>query len=599
MKILIANRSEIAMRVIRTAKDMGIPAVVGYADSDFGTPFTRFADEAYALGGTSYADTYMNGDKLIALAKQTEATAIHPGYGFLSESPEFAQAVADAGLTWIGPSPHTLRALGDKISARQLAQAAGVAPVPGISEAITSRAEVEEFIAQWGYPIVTKKADGGGGRGITIIRSDGDLDHFFAAAGPNPQGVFVEKFLENSRHVETQCMRDSHGNFAVVSTRDCSIQRRNQKLIEEAPAPGLSEEQERKLTDWSRALFEGADFVGLGTCEFLVAPGEHGDVFFLEVNPRLQVEHTVSEEVSGIDLVREQIRIASGEQMSPVPEPVGHSFEFRITCEDPRNDMMPSEGTITKLHWPLGHGVRIEAGVSQGDVVTSAFDSMLAKVIVTGPSREIAIARSVRALAELAMEGIATPVPMYRDLIATERFANVDYSTRWFEEVFLPNWQEVAAQDPAMAVTRQAPATTTGAPTAPTPEQETFLIEVDGKLSQLRVPKGMFASGQAAPARRPQPLRRAHRTREQIAGTSEANGDVRSPIQAIVVRVVVEPGAQVREGDLLVVLESMKMESYVYAPVDGVVDTITTSEGANVAAGDALLTIAEAGKDNS
>ena len=387
MKILIANRSEIAMRVIRTAKDMQIPTVVGYAEADFGTPFTRFADEAHALGGASYAETYMNGEKLIALAAASGATAVHPGYGFLSESPEFAEMVTAAGLTWIGPSPRTLRELGDKISARQLAERAGVQPVPGISNAIDGREQVEEFVERWGYPIVTKKADGGGGRGITIIRNDDDLAHFFAAAGPNPEGVFVEKFLESARHIETQCMRDAHGNFAVVSTRDCSIQRRNQKLIEEAPAAGLIPEQEKTLIDWSRALFEVSDFVGLGTCEFLVESGrdesggsgeQAGAIYFLEVNPRLQVEHTVSEEITGLDLVREQIVIANGEAMSGVPEPTGHSFEFRLTSEDPARDMIPSEGTITKLEWPLGHGVRIETGVHQGDAVTSAFDSMLA-----------------------------------------------------------------------------------------------------------------------------------------------------------------------------------------------------------------------------
>lgn len=593
MKILIANRSEIAMRVIRTAKDMQIPTVVGYAEADFGTPFTRFADEAHALGGASYAETYMNGEKLIALAAASGATAVHPGYGFLSESPEFAEMVTAAGLTWIGPSPRTLRELGDKISARQLAERAGVQPVPGISDAIDGREQVEEFVERWGYPIVTKKADGGGGRGITIIRNDDDLAHFFAAAGPNPEGVFVEKFLESARHIETQCMRDAHGNFAVVSTRDCSIQRRNQKLIEEAPAAGLIPEQEKTLIDWSRALFEVSDFVGLGTCEFLVESGrdESGDsgeqagaIYFLEVNPRLQVEHTVSEEITGLDLVREQIVIANGEAMSVVPEPTGHSFEFRLTSEDPARDMMPSEGTITKLEWPLGHGVRIETGVHQGDAVTSAFDSMLAKIIVTGPSRDVAIARSLRALAELRLEGIATPMRLYRDVIAAEEFANLEYSTRWFEEEFLPQWQRGAS--PA------TPPAASTAPSAGTPERETFIIELDGKLSELRVPKGLFGGGTPAPTPRPQPLRRANRTREGLpAGGGEATGDVCSPIQAIVVRVVAEERKAVTEGDLLVVLESMKMESYVYAPIDGVVESIATSQGANVSAGTSLLTI--------
>lgn len=585
MKILIANRSEIALRVIRTATDMGIPTVVGYADADFGTPFTRLAGEAYALGGQTYAETYMNAAKLIELAHRTGADAVHPGYGFLSESPEFADAVIGAGLTWIGPSPHTLRELGDKISARRLARRAGVQPVPGISEAITGRAQVADFVARWGYPVVTKRTDGGGGRGITIIRNDADLDHFFLATG-DLQGVFVEKFLETSRHIETQCMRDSQANFAVVSTRDCSIQRRNQKLIEEAPAPDLKPEQEKMLRHWSRALFEAADFVGLGTCEFLV--GDEG-VFFLEVNPRLQVEHTVSEEVTGLDLVAEQIRIARGESISNVPPASGHSFEFRITCEDPARDMHPSQGTISRLEWPLGHGVRIETGVSAGDAVTSAFDSMLAKVIVTGPNRDVALSRSLRALGELRMEGIATPAALYRDILGQQTFRDVTYSTRWFEETFLPGWK---ANETGLATASGLSAPERSTPASSTAERETYTIEIDGRMAELTVPKGMFSWGGATHTPRPQPLRRASRSRGVPPVTGEAaTGDVRSPIQAIVVRIVTEPGAVVAEGDLLVVLESMKMESYVYAPVSGIVETIAVDQGQNVSAGTSLVTI--------
>lgn len=578
MKILIANRSEIALRVIRTATELGIDTVVGYADADFDTPFTRASGEAHALGGDTLAETYMNGDKLIELARATGAAAVHPGYGFLSESPEFAEAVVAAGLTWIGPSADTLRELGDKISARQLAERVGVQPVPGISEQISGRAEVEDFVARWGYPIVTKKADGGGGRGITIIRDDAGLDHFFQAAGPDPQGVFVEKFLETARHVETQCMRDVHGNFAVVSTRDCSVQRRNQKLIEEAPAPGLTTEQEATLERYSQALFDGAGFVGLGTCEFLV--GE--EIFFLEVNPRLQVEHTVSEEITGLDLVAEQIRIARGEAISPVPSPRAHSFEFRITCEDPARDMQPSQGTVAALTWPLGHGVRIETGVVAGDVVTSGFDSMLAKVIVTAPTRDAAIARSLRALGEFRLDGLATPVPLYRDIIADPDFAALHYSTRWFEESFLPAWNAEHAEH---AGTTPAPA-----PAEAPAERQTFTIEIDGRQATLTVPKGMFAQG-APQTPCPQPLRRSSRSRTVPEAGEAASGDVRSPIQAIVVRVVTEPGAVVAEGDLLVVLESMKMESYVYAPLAGRVEDVAVEAGSNVAAGTALLTI--------
>lgn len=566
MKILIANRSEIALRIIRTANDLGIETVVGYADDDYDAPFTHLAGQAYALGGSSYAETYMDGAKLVELAKRTGAHAVHPGYGFLSENAEFAQAVQEAGLTWIGPAPTTLRELGNKISARQLAERAGVQAVPGISEAICGRGEVEEFVARWGYPIVTKKADGGGGRGITIIRNHADLDHFFLAVGEDLDGIFVEKFLESARHIETQCMRDSHRNFAVVSTRDCSVQRRNQKLIEEAPATGLSASQEQTLVAWSKALFDG------------------DDVFFLEVNPRLQVEHTVSEEVTGLDLVAEQIRIASGESISAVPSPTGHSIEFRITCEDPARDMQPSEGTVTQLQWPLGHGVRIETGIAVGDVVTSAFDSMLAKIIVTGPNRQAAIARSARALSELRIAGIATPAALYRDVLDDAVFRAGSFSTRWFEETLLPSWKDTSST----AGLHASPLPGHIAPAAV--ERETFTIEIDGRMAELTVPKGLFAGASASPTLRPQPLRRVARSRAATV-TECATGDVRSPIQAIVVRVVTQPGAAVTEGDLLVVLESMKMESYVYAPIDGVVESIAVEQGTNVAAGAPLLTI--------
>ncbi|MFY9262121.1 MAG: ATP-grasp domain-containing protein [Actinomycetaceae bacterium] len=586
-KILVANRSEIALRVMRTAQDMGISTVVGYSESDFDTPFTKFADEAYSLGAGTAA--YLNGDAIIKLAQRTGADAIHPGYGFLSENADFAQAVIDAGITWIGPSPDTLNRLGDKIQARQLAENSGVDPVPGISDEVSERAEIEEFINRYGYPIVTKKADGGGGRGITIIRNDADLDHFFLVNGDNPEGIFVEKFLETSRHVETQCMRDSYGNFAVVSTRDCSVQRRNQKLIEEAPAPFLSDAQNETLVNWSRALFENAEYVGLGTCEFLVDTTSDA-VYFLEVNPRLQVEHTVSEEVTGLDLVREQINIARGLPQSAVFAPVGHSFEYRITSEDPLQDMRPTQGKVSQINWPLGHGVRIETGIAAGDQVSADFDSMVAKLIVTGPDRETAIARSLRALGELKIDGISTPAQLYADILRDQTFHG-QFSTRWFEEEFMPNWLAAQPAQPA------AP-TPAVAPSAPSPSDErvTFTIEVDGKLTELVVPKNMFGGGSnggTERAPRQQPLRRATRTRgvQPVEGAA-ATGKVASPIQAIVVRVCVKQGAEVNEGDLLVVLESMKMESYVYAPITGTVEDIKVERGSNVAQGTPLIDIA-------
>ncbi len=584
-RILIANRSEIALRVIRTAADMGIESVAVYSDGDRGAQFVSQADSAYALGGTAYAETYMNGEKLIDAAKQAGADAVHPGYGFLSEIPEFASAVQEAGLTWIGPAPDVLTRLGDKIQARRLAESVDVSPVPGISDPVSGRESVAAFIAEHGYPIVTKKADGGGGRGITIIESDADLDLFFAAHGTEAEGFFVERFIRTARHVETQCARDSHGNFAVISTRDCSVQRRNQKLIEEAPAPGLGEETVATLEEWSRRLFEAVGYVGLGTCEFLVEPD--GRVNFLEVNPRLQVEHTVSEEVTGLDLVAEQIRIASGQELSQVPAPRAHSFEFRITCEDPRRGLVPSTGTITRLRWPLGHGVRIESGITEGDTVTADFDPMLAKLIVTAPTREAAIARSRRVLDELVLEGVQTPAQLYSEVISMPEFAGAAPSTRWFEEEVLPGY--IAPADAsAGAVAENAPAVAA----APVEERASFVIEVNGRRMELTVPRSMFNT--SGHPRTQQPLRSASRARADARSGElvDADGMVNSQIQAIVVRVCVEVGASVNRGDLLVVLESMKMESYVHAPYDGTVTEIAVSGGQNVAAYQPLVRVA-------
>ena len=440
-RILVANRGEIALRVCRTATDMGIATIAVYADQDMAAPHTREADEALSLGGDDAASTYLNGDKILAIALETGADAIHPGYGFLSENSEFARAVEDAGIAWLGPSSSVIDALGDKINARRIAQACGVAPVPGVSEPVTSRDEVEAFIASAGYPVVLKRADGGGGRGISIIRTEADLDLFFArhTDAADLGAHFVERFVEVARHVETQSARDSLGNFHVISTRDCSVQRRNQKLVEEAPAPFLPEGAHDKLVEASRALFEHVDYVGVGTVEFLLEPD--GNIWFLEVNPRLQVEHPVSEEVTGIDLVREQIRIAQGLALTTPPEPRGHSFEFRITSEDPSKDLTPTAGRLDEVHWPLGPGIRLELGIDQGDSVQTAFDSMIAKVIVTGADREQALARSRRALAEFSVQGVATPVPVYQDIINDPDFCGVggfNVSTRWFETTFMP-----------------------------------------------------------------------------------------------------------------------------------------------------------------
>lgn len=590
-RILVANRSEIALRVIRTARDLGIETVAVYAPADRNAQYVKLADSAYLLDGESYADTYMNASQLVDVARRAEADGVHPGYGFLSEIPEFADQVVEAGLTWIGPHPNVLRQLGDKIAARRLAESIGVQTVPGISEPVAGRSAIRSFVERFGYPILTKKADGGGGRGIQVISSDADVDQFFAAHGADSEQYFVERFIRTARHIETQCERDSHGTFAVVSTRDCSVQRRNQKLIEEAPAPQLPTGAEHTIERWSRALFEAVGYVGLGTCEFLVEPD--GAVYFLEVNPRLQVEHTVSEEVTGLDLVAEQIRIAAGGALTAVPVPRAHSFEFRITCEDPAYGMMPSTGTINRLCWPLGHGVRIESGVAEGDTVAAGFDPMLAKVIVTAPTRREALARSRRALAELQIEGVATPAALYADVIARPEFAEHAPSTRWFEDEVLS----------ALESESSVAANSVAASTHVVEELTRFAVEVDGRRVELTLPRSLFAgfAGTGGRNRSQQPLRGGLRRRheESTGELVDAHGMVNSQIQAIVVRVCVEVGDVVHRGDLLVVLESMKMESYVHAPYNGHVAEIAVEAGQNVAAYQPLVRVLDDARETT
>ena len=586
-RILVANRGEIALRVCRTATDMGIATIAVYADQDMAAPHTREADEALSLGGDDAASTYLNGEKILAIALETGADAIHPGYGFLSENSEFARAVEDAGIAWLGPASSVIDALGDKIKARRVAEACGVAPVPGVSEPVTSREEVEAFIASAGYPVVLKRADGGGGRGISIIRSQADLDLFFArhTDAADLGAHFVERFVEVARHVETQSARDSHGNFHVISTRDCSVQRRNQKLVEEAPAPFLPEGAHETLVTASRALFEHVDYEGVGTVEFLLEPD--GNIWFLEVNPRLQVEHPVSEEVTGIDLVREQIRIAQGLPLTTPPEPRGHSFEFRVTSEDPSKDLTPTAGRLDEVHWPLGPGIRLELGIDQGDSVQTAFDSMIAKIIVTGADREQALARSRRALAEFSVQGVATPVPVYQDIINDPDFCGVggfNVSTRWFETTFMPQHDYSDLAVPAEASS-----------TADLPRQ-TYIIELDGRRVSLTLPAGMFNAPAAAAPRPPQPLRSAPRragsSAVQAGPHQGAPGDIVAPMQAIVVALAVSEGDQVEEGQLVAVLEAMKMEKPLLAPRAGTVTSLSIKQGDTVTAGTRIAHIA-------
>ena len=384
-KLLVANRGEIALRVVRTAREMGIPTVAVYAEQDRHAQYVQMADDAYLLSGDTYKDTYLNEDLLIDILQRSGADAVHPGYGFLSEVATFAQKVIDAGAAWVGPNPKALVDLGDKITARRVATFAKVPPVPGISQSISDMRLLLDFAHTHGYPLMLKRTDGGGGRGITLVHNDDELRGFYmnhdALQGGDLNEYFVERFIDKGRHVETQCGRDSHGNFTVYSTRDCSVQRRNQKLVEEAPAPFLSSEVTDQLETYSRRLFEAVDYEGLGTCEFMVT--EQGKVYFLEVNPRLQVEHTVSEEVCGLDLVREQLTIANGGELTVNHPPRGHSFELRLTCEDPAKNLAPSSGTLASLRWPSGPGIRVDSGVVEGDTISPKFDSMMGKLVVT------------------------------------------------------------------------------------------------------------------------------------------------------------------------------------------------------------------------
>ncbi|NEG69713.1 ATP-binding protein [Bifidobacterium choloepi] len=640
-KLLVANRGEIALRVVRTAKEMGIPTVVVYAEQDRHAQYVAMADEAYLLSGDTYAETYLNEDKLIDILGRSGADAVHPGYGFLSEVASFARRVAAAGATWVGPSPKALTDLGDKISARKVAVYAKVPPVPGISHSLTDMRVLLDFAHTHGYPLMLKRTDGGGGRGITLVKSDDELRGFYmshdALQGGDLDEYFVERFIDHGRHVETQCGRDSHGNFTVYSTRDCSVQRRNQKLIEEAPAPFLNDSTVQTLHEYSQRLFEAVGYVGLGTCEFMVT--ETGKVYFLEVNPRLQVEHTVSEEVCGLDLVREQLTIAAGGELTPAPASRGHSFELRITSEDPATNLVPSAGTITRIVWPSGPGVRVDSGVVEGDTISPKFDSMMGKLIVTAQDRPTAIARARRALAELRIEGVPTPCPLYETIFndpdftagADENGIVHDYavSTKWLERKYLNREPKSgAAGQPASlagagaaalaggaaaaAGTAGAAGSATGLVAAGKPSSEEFVIEMNGRRVALTIPTdvvetltGAARARHATAVRQPlrgQGLHHVDRGRGAGADHDERSGVIASPMQALVTRITVAEGQEVSKGDLLVVLESMKMENYVYAPVNGTVRKISVSPATGVEAGQTLLTLdvdgASHGKSN-
>ena len=585
-KVLIANRGEIAVRVIRAAKDSGIGSVAVYADQDRDALHAQLADEAYALEGTTSAETYLVIPKILSIARRSGADAVHPGYGFLAENAEFAQAVIDAGLVWIGPSPAAIEKLGDKVSARHVAEKVGAPLAPGTIDPVQGADEVLAFVAEHGLPVAIKAAFGGGGRGLKIAYTEDEIVEQFESATREAITAFgrgecfVEKYLDKPRHVETQCLADAHGNVVVVSTRDCSLQRRHQKLVEEAPAPFLTDAQNDELYRASKAILKEVGYVGAGTCEFLVAAD--GTVSFLEVNTRLQVEHPVSEEVTGIDLVREQFRLAEGGVLDyDDPVPHGHSFEFRINGEDAGRGFLPSPGPIHTFNAPGGPGVRIDAGIRAGDVISGSFDSLLAKLIVTGSSREDALERSRRALDEFEVLGLPTVLPFHRSIVRDPAFAPADGQpfsifTRWIETEYVNDIEAWSGElDDS----------------APAAERTTVVLEVDGKRVTVAMP-ATFGGGSSAA--RSATSGSAPKRRGSSAGFSSATGNsVKAPMQATIVKIAVAEGDAVVKGDLVLVLEAMKMEQPIAAHKDGTIANIAAAVGATVSSGTVLLDIAD------
>ncbi|MEV4549589.1 acetyl/propionyl/methylcrotonyl-CoA carboxylase subunit alpha [Nonomuraea wenchangensis] len=580
-KVLIANRGEIAVRVARACKDAGIGSVAVYADQDRDALHARLADEAYALGGQSPAETYLDIAKLLDVAARSGADAVHPGYGFLSENAAFAQAVIDAGLTWIGPPPAAIAALGDKVQARHIAQKVGAPLVAGTKDPVSGADEVVAFAGEHGLPIAIKAAYGGGGRGLKVARTQQEIPELYesavreAVAAFGRGECFVERYLDRPRHVETQCLADAHGNVVVVSTRDCSLQRRHQKLVEEAPAPFLTPEQERLLRDSSKAILREAGYVGAGTCEFLV--GQDGTVSFLEVNTRLQVEHPVTEEVAGVDLVREMFRIAAGEPLGYDDPPLrGHSIEFRINAEDAGRGFLPAPGTLTSMRAPAGPGVRLDAGYEAGMTVPGAFDSLVAKLVVTGRDRREALDRARRALAEFEIDGMPTVLPFHRAVVTDPAFTGEPFSvhTRWIET----EWDNtVEPYQGAVATAEEA-------------AFERVTVEVGGKRLEVLLPAGLGAAA-ATPSANKAPQKRGRAGARKPA----AGGDTLvSPMQGTIVKVVAADGDTVAEGDTIVVLEAMKMEQPLTAHKSGTVTGLAAAIGQTVTSGAVICEIKDA-----
>ena len=578
-KVLIANRGEIAVRVVRACKDAGIDSVAVYAEPDRDSLFVRLADEAHSLGGSTPADSYLDIAKIIAVAQKSGADSVHPGYGFLAENAGFAQAVLDAGLVWIGPPPEAIENLGDKVRARHIAEKVGAPLAPGTKDPLENADEAVAFAQENGLPIAIKAAFGGGGRGLKVAREMSEVAEAYESAVREAVTAFgrgecfVEKFLDRPRHVETQCLADSHGNVVVVSTRDCSLQRRHQKLVEEAPAPFLTDDQVSRLYDASKAILREAGYVGAGTCEFLV--GQDGTISFLEVNTRLQVEHCVSEEVTGIDLVREMFRIAAGEELGyDDPDVRGHSIEFRINAEDGGRNFMPAPGTLSAWQPPQGPGIRLDGGYENGETVPGSFDSLIAKLIVTGRDRTQALERSRRALAEFVVDGMPTVIPFHRAVVDDPAYVGAstpsgvgafEVYTTWIETDF-DNQIEPYAGDPAEP--------------DDVGERQTVVVEVGGRRLEVSLPGGLGSVGTAAGG-----ARKPKRSAGKKAGAAASGDAVTSPMQGTIVKVSVEEGQVVAEGDVIVVLEAMKMEQPLKAHKAGTVTGLQAEVGATVTNG--------------
>nr|WP_256478220.1 acetyl/propionyl/methylcrotonyl-CoA carboxylase subunit alpha [Corynebacterium stercoris] len=576
-KVLVANRGEIAVRVIRAAKDAGLASVAVYAEPDADAPFVSLADEAFALGGTTAAESYLDMDKILKAAADAGADAIHPGYGFLSENAEFAAKVIDAGLTWIGPSPEAIAALGDKVTARQIAERVGAPMAPGTKDPVSTADEVLAFADEHGLPVAIKAAFGGGGRGMKVAHTREEIPEQFESATREATAAFgrgecfVERYLDRARHVEAQVLADAHGNVVVVGTRDCSLQRRFQKVIEEAPAPFLTDEQRARIHDSARAICKEAGYTGAGTVEYLV--GSDGLISFLEVNTRLQVEHPVTEVTAGVDLVREQFRIAAGEPLrfTEDPAPRGHAIEFRINGEDAAAGFMPAPGTIKTYVEPAGPGVRVDSGVRAGSVVGGQFDSMLAKLIVSGEDRTEAIQRARRALAEYTITGLPTAIPFHKAMVEHPAFVGddegFDVYTRWIEEEWvndLPSAEDADSDEDAEAA-----------------QNRIFAVEVNGRRIEVALPQSLVFGGTQRPR---QKKRRSSQSKAAASGDTVA-----SPMQGTVIKVNVAEGDEVAEGDVLLVLEAMKMENPVKAHKAGTVTGLAAEAGTQVNKGAPLL----------